>query len=99
MASPRIKRDPADLVQFSISISKKGHQRLRDAAQSLGVGQDHILTVLLETTDFELLRPAINAYLARHRAPKFEPADIKAYLSSLTPEERRAMLEGDFGER
>lgn len=86
----------ADQKAFSIIISSKAHKNLRHAAEHFEIGQNYLLTFLLEDFDLSVLRPRIDAYHAqRHEtslASKVTEDEAKAFLRSLTPAQRKKLI-------
>ena len=94
MAKPRFRRDNDNLIAISAKVSKDAHHRLVSATEVLNVGQNHILSVLLETFDFESLRHPLSERLERlRRRPPLSEQEVRAYLQSLTPEQRKSLLD------
>ena len=81
---------------FSITLSDKAHENLRRASDSLGVGQKHVLSFLLEHNDFSAIQPRIDEMKRKRELERLQSKvaanDVLAYLGALSPEERAAFL-------
>lgn len=93
---PRIKRPMDGLKRFSVAISEAAHRRLREGSDALGIGQDHVLTLLLEKVNFDLIKgeaaELLRQYLDQRKSRAPTSASVEAFLKQLPPEERDALL-------
>ena len=75
---------------FSVKITSLAHQRLRAASEKLGLGQNYVLSLMLEELDFEPLRERAEA--VKNAKSKPTEAEIAAFLKAMSPEEREKLL-------
>lgn len=93
MAAKRLPRDMENSTSIGVVISNVALERLHEAARELDIGQNHILTIAVENLDIEALRRLLPDYLRRFKKPGLDPAKVREFLSTLTPEERQSFLD------
>lgn len=92
------KRPAGETKRFAVAISLEAHKKLRTGADAFGIGQDYVLSVLLEQVDWSDYAEAIEAFkesAVAAKAQRVKPDEVKAYLATLSPAERAALLKDD----
>lgn len=87
-----------ELKKFSIAISMEAHRKLREHAARFGLGNNDILTIMLETVPAEAFEERARA-LAEQRQGGAILEQIAKQAKAMTPAQREQLLKVLQGEK